>query len=124
MRSNRNSFRPVGEPCGINGCQLIPSLYWRSERLQRYWYCSGYGSTPPAPENSHRAPRRTTITKGSFFYCRRALQQEIAAVAYRFFFGTTVIELFNTQAICTNTISQIFRDCQIMMLSDFERHNP
>ncbi|KAG2228597.1 hypothetical protein INT48_007614 [Thamnidium elegans] len=65
--------------CEFNGCQIQMELYYRSDRDQYYYKCSGnsHVSSIPGLDEGHRYKKLTTITKSSFWYKRKAAAHKI-----------------------------------------------
>lgn len=114
--------KPSNFQCGINGCTKQPYLYWRTDRNQWYWHCTG-NSSLGAEDTGHRSQKRRSITNGSVFYGKKMFLQYMISAMYQFFQGARISDLLRGHNICSNTLSQLMYDCQVMMLSDYERYN-
>jgi hypothetical protein len=116
--------RQPGARCGIHGCIHYPTLWWREEREQWYWYCGG-GLTfdNDGLLVGHDTHLRRTVTRGSMFYRKKIILQYLVSALYKFFEGVRIVDVLRSHNICSNTLSQLLYDCQALMLSDYESHN-
>jgi hypothetical protein len=57
------------------------------------------------------------------FYRKKMILQYMISAMYQFFQGVRISDVLRGHAICSNTLSQLLHDCQLLMLSDYESHN-
>ncbi|KAG2228488.1 hypothetical protein INT48_004190 [Thamnidium elegans] len=80
--------------CGINGCTGYPYLWWREERDQWYWKCSGVLSlSDDGVVLGHSTTLRRSITKGSIFYRKKMILQYMVSAMYQFFQGVRIADV-------------------------------
>lgn len=97
--------------CGSGGCVLQLQRYYRVTRNQYYYECRG-----------HINAIRTTITKNSFWYRRKADSHKILGAAMDYIRGENMQKIFNTRTLAATTLGQIFKDIQVLMLSDYNKY--
>ena len=108
----------------FNGCQIQMELYYRSDRDQYYYKCSGnsHVSSIPGLDEGHRYKKLTTITKSSFWYKRKAAAHKILGAMMDYMRKESLQQIFDSRSLSKGALLQIIRDIQVMMLSDYKKH--
>lgn len=123
LKEDFNAFdRPEDARCSVSGCTKTPYLYWRDDAKQWYWHCPGNPSLGPN-EEGHRTQKRQVITKGSLFYRKKMYLQYMMSAIYQIFQGRNISDMLRDHNICSNSLSQLMHDCQMLMLSDYKIYN-
>lgn len=92
-------------------------LCFRVQKNQYYYRCRY-----PYPRNAHR-DRQETITSNTVFYNSKKSVNIVYSVLLEYFRSAKIIDITNTHKIHRSTVSQIARDCQSMMHSDYVRYH-
>jgi hypothetical protein len=110
--------------CEFNGCQKTLQLKWRVEKLQYYYYCYGDSAVIDSVEGTgHSTVKKQSITRGSIFFNKKIGPQLLLSIFEKFFTGARLNDILLNHKINSVTVSQLFFDCQMLMLSDYERYN-
>lgn len=117
LRENIGAFYRENTICGYNGCSSEMSLIYRAQKNQFYYRCRY-----PVPLNAHR-DRQETITSKSIFYNRKKGANIVYCILLEYFRSARISDIFSSLRVNNNTISQVYRDCQAMMNSDYMRYH-
>jgi hypothetical protein len=99
-------------------------LKWRVEKLQYYYYCYGDSAVIDSVEGTgHSTVKKQSITRGSIFFNKKIGPQLLLSIFEKFFTGARLNDILLNHKVNSVTVSQLFFDCQMLMLSDYERYN-
>ncbi|KAI9243760.1 hypothetical protein EDC94DRAFT_531355, partial [Helicostylum pulchrum] len=114
---NIRAFYRESDVCGFNGCTSEMSLTYRLQKKQFYYRCRY-----PTPRSAH-SDRQETITTNTVFYNSKKSVNIVYCILLEYFRSAKANDIYSTIRVHGVTISQISKDCQAMMNSDYVRYH-
>ncbi|KAG2228378.1 hypothetical protein INT48_001719, partial [Thamnidium elegans] len=117
LRENIGAFYRESDVCGFNGCANDMTLTYRVQKKQFYYRCRY-----PIPRNAH-SDRQESITTNTIFYNSKKSVNVVYCILLEYFRSAKANDTYSTIKVHGVTISQISKDCQAMMNSDYVRED-
>lgn len=117
MRENIGAFYRESDVCGFNGCASEMTLTYRVQKKQFYYRCRY-----PVPRHAH-SDRQETITTNTVFYNSKKSVNIVYCILLEYFRSAKANDIYSTIKVHGVTITQISKDCQAMMNSDYVRYH-